>query len=416
MSSNERSVDTGTAYGMQAPSYKSNLVEVGPGTPMGELMRRYWQPCFTSADLTSDRPRRVRLLGEDLILFRDKQGRAGLVHEHCCHRGTSLFYGRIEEDGIRCCYHGWKFDEQGHCLDQPAEVDGGRNRSKVRQPWYPVQERYGLVYAYMGPPEKKPVLPRWKHLENLGPDEMIETRWRPGYGPLVRNYGAYEMSPLDFNWLQAFENTMDSPHLPWLHYHHSCDQFTGLKLMDTKDLPPYAHIKDIAGTMVAKRTDLGVKQGGPMQGPDGRLYLACNEAIVPNLAVISGFIDLLYVVPVDDTHFINFTLWRSKFAGERSNIAELHFGKIWWEMTEEEHQISPGDYEAQASIGVLPAHNREHLSAGDIAIVMLRRRLEEAVRDVSEGRDAPGVSFDENAPPAESAAHTFIPYDAAAAS
>src|SRR5262249_28294877 len=134
MGSNGRSIDTGTAYGLKPPTYNRKLVEVDAGTPMGELMRRYWQPFFPSSELTSDRPRRVRLFGEELILFRDKQGRPGLMHEHCCHRGASLYYGRVEEDGIRCCYHGWKFDPQGHCLVQPAEVDGGRTRGKFRQP------------------------------------------------------------------------------------------------------------------------------------------------------------------------------------------------------------------------------------------------------------------------------------------
>lgn len=405
----ERSIDTGTAYGMKPAAYKANLVEVGAGTPMGELMRRYWHPCFDSESLTSDKPRKVRLLGEDLILFRDKQGRPGLVHEHCCHRGSSLYYGRVEDDGIRCCYHGWKFDVQGHCLEQPCEVDGGRNRSKVRQPWYPVQERYGLVYAYMGPPEKKPVLPRWKHFEDLEPDEIIETRFRSAYGPVD---SPYEMKPLDFNWLAAFENTMDAPHLPWLHYHHSGDQFTGLKLVDT-ELPPYAHIKDLAGKIVAERTLLGVKQGNPMPGPDGKMLLSSNEAIVPNLAFIPGFIDLLYTVPMDDTHFMSFMLWRTKKKGDRSGFVERHDGKTWWEMTEDEHRDMPGDYEAQSSIGSTPAHNREHLSQGDVAVVMLRRRLEEAVRDVAEGRDPVGVYFDENAPPLEVASHGFVEYEAA---
>jgi nitrite reductase/ring-hydroxylating ferredoxin subunit len=412
-SSDQNNIDTGTAYGMKPATYKSNLVEVGRGTPMGELMRRYWQPCFTSEHLTSDKPRRVRLLGEDLILFRDKEGRPGLVHEHCCHRGASLFYGRVEEDGIRCCYHGWKFDVKGHCLDQPCEVDRGRNRSKFRQPWYPVQERYGLVYAYMGPPAKKPVLPRWKHLENLEPGEVIETHSSRtvDVGPLDSDYGAYEMNPQPYNWLQLFENTTDGPHLPWLHYHHSCDQFTGVKLLEEPvELPPYARFKDMVGQMVVERTELGVKQGFPMPGPDGRSLLACNETMVPNIAYIPPFLDLLYVVPVDDTHHIAFVLWRSKFEHERSGGVELHFGKKWREMTPEEHQLSPGDFEAQSSIGAVPAHNREHLSPGDLGVSMIRRRLEEAVRDVAEGRDPPGLVFDENAPPIETRGHGFIPY------
>lgn len=410
MTQEQETIDNGTAYGMAPREYKSHLVEVGPGTPMGELMRRYWQPCFTSAALSSDKPERVKLLGEHLILFRDKQGRPGLVHEHCCHRGSSLYYGRIEEDGIRCCYHGWKFDAQGHCLDQPAEVDGGRNRNKIRQPWYPVQERYGLIYAYMGPPEKKPVLPRWQHLEDISADEIIEVRAKPGYG-LLRDDG-YTMKSLNFNWLATYENTMDAPHLPWLHYHHSGDQFTALKLSDDR-LPPYAQIKDLVGSIVAERSALGVKQGVVRQGPGDTKIIARNEAIIPNIGVISLFIDLYYIVPTDDTHFLTFMLWRAK-RGQPNKLDELHNGKTWWEMTEEEHRLSPGDYEAQSSIGELPAHNHEHLSAGDVAIGMLRRRLEEAVRDVAEGRNPPGLVLDPNAPPLQTEGHPFRPYEAAA--
>jgi nitrite reductase/ring-hydroxylating ferredoxin subunit len=412
--SNAIEFDTGTAYGMKPATYRTNLVEVGAGTAMGELMRRYWQPCAVSADLTSDKPRKVRLLGEDLILFRDKQGRPGLVYEHCCHRGTSLYYGRIEEDGIRCCYHGWKYDVQGRCLDQPAEVDGGRHRARVRQPWYPIEERYGLVYAYMGPPEKKPVLPRWKHLEDLQPNERIEILSKAGYGP--RNDQPY--NPLPFNWLQAFENTMDAPHLPWLHYHHSCDQFTGAALQrvegDDDKLPPYAFIKDLAGNMIAKRSALGVKQGVVALVPGVGRFIASNEAMVPNVAVVATLIDLLYFVPVDDTHFVSFALFRSKEGENRSNLNEMHLGKTWLQMSEAEHRDSPGDYEAQSSIGQLPAHSREHLSQGDVALAALRRRLEEAVRDVAEGRDPVGVSFDRNAPPLQVEAHGMIPYEEAA--
>lgn len=415
-------IDTGTAYGMKPPTYRTDLVEVGAGTPMGELMRRYWQPCFTSEALTSDRPHKVRLLGEDLILFRDKNGRPGLVHEHCCHRGTSLYYGRIEDDGIRCCYHGWKFGVDGQCLEQPAEVDGGRFRSKIRQPWYPVEERYGLVYTYMGPPEKKPILPHWSHLSDLGPDEIITASPNPAYGFLS---GEGDIKTLGFNWLQAYENSMDAPHAPWLHYHHSGDQFTGQAILDDHseggahhapppaEVPPYAFIKDLAGAILADRTTLGVKQGVPFPVPGGGQLLASNEAIVPNMVVIFQFIDLMYIVPADDTSFYVFMLFREKFKGEKSNAFELHSGKTWWEMTNEEHQTSPGDFEAQGSIGKVPAHSREHLSQGDVPISMLRRRLEEAVRGVAEGRDPPGVTFDKNSSPLVTVAHGFIPYEPA---
>ena len=403
-------IDTGTAYGIKPATYNKRLVEVGPGTPMGELMRRYWQPCALSKDITSEKPRKVRLLGEDLILFRDKQGSPGLVYENCCHRGASLYYGRIEDDGIRCCYHGWKFDVKGNCLEQPAEVDLGRHRDRFRQPWYPVEERYGLVYTYMGPPEKKPVLPRWEHLENLEDDVSLGVYFRNPYGP----ENDYPYNPLNYNWLQSFENTMDSPHLPWLHYYHSCDQITGAPLQGVfgdEEVPSYAFIKNLAGKIDTQETELGVKQGVRAPGPDGKEYIARNEAMVPNIAVVTTLIDLIYFVPVDDTHFINFMIFREKDGQSMADFQEMHDGRSWFEMTEEEHQLSPGDYEAQSSIGNLPAHSREHLSPGDKAVGKLRMRLENAVKDVSEGRNPPGLIFDKNAEPLKVSAHGVIPYE-----
>src|SRR5262249_11212317 len=128
----------GSAYHLQAPHYKARLAEVGRGRPMGELLRRYWHPVGMAADAIAT-PRIVKVLGEELILFRDGGGRAGLVYPRCCHRGTTLYYGKVEERGIRCCYHGWLFDAGRHCLEQPCEPDGGRERGRVRQAWYPGQ-------------------------------------------------------------------------------------------------------------------------------------------------------------------------------------------------------------------------------------------------------------------------------------
>ena len=165
--------DAHTAYELQPAAVNSDLVLVGRRTPMGELLRRYWHPIGLCGDAT-DTPKRVRALGEDLVLFRDGNHRAGLLHARCCHRGTTLYYGKVEARGIRCCYHGWLFDPEGRCLEQPCEPEGGLFRDKVRQPWYPLEERYGLIFAYMGPPDKKPILPRYECLELLGGDEFIE--------------------------------------------------------------------------------------------------------------------------------------------------------------------------------------------------------------------------------------------------
>src|SRR6516165_770728 len=123
--------DHGTAYAMGPPVIRTELTAVGRGTAMGELLRRYWHPLGLVGDAT-DIPRKVCALGEDLILFRDRGGRAGLLHARCCHRG-------------------WKFDAEGRCLEQPCEAEGGLYRHRVRQPWYPIEERYGLIFAYMGP-------------------------------------------------------------------------------------------------------------------------------------------------------------------------------------------------------------------------------------------------------------------------
>jgi nitrite reductase/ring-hydroxylating ferredoxin subunit len=140
-------MDTGTAYGRPVGASLLELAQVGPGTPYGEVLRRYWQPVALSAGATTT-PKRLRILSEDLILFRTKRGKAGLVVPDCAHRGASLFYGRVEDEGIRCCYHGWIFDTEGRCLEQPCEPDLGRHRDRVRQPWYPVREYHGVVFAY----------------------------------------------------------------------------------------------------------------------------------------------------------------------------------------------------------------------------------------------------------------------------
>ena len=152
----------GNGYGKIANRAQENtvLTHIDFGTPMGELMRRYWQPVVLSEDL-KDLPKSIRILGEDLVAFRDGQGRTGLVDRHCAHRGTSLEFGKIEKEGIRCCFHGWLFDTEGHCLEQPAEPLEGASKGHVRQPWYPTHEFGGLVFAYMGPPEKKPIFPEF---------------------------------------------------------------------------------------------------------------------------------------------------------------------------------------------------------------------------------------------------------------
>src|SRR5918996_5810171 len=146
------------------------LTRVGPGTPMGNLLRRYWMPALLSSELPSPDcpPVRVRILGEDLIAFRDSDGKTGLFQQACPHRGASLFFGRNEELGLRCVYHGWKFDATGACVDMPSEPAESNFKSKVRANSYPSIERNGIIWTYMGPREEPPPMPQ--HHINTMPD------------------------------------------------------------------------------------------------------------------------------------------------------------------------------------------------------------------------------------------------------
>ncbi len=176
------------------------ICRVGPGTPMGELLRRYWHPVGFAKDVKPrGQPQAVKILGEELVLFRDEDGRPGLLGRRCPHRLTSLAYGRVEDGGIRCPFHGWLFDVEGRCLQQPAEPEGSNFKDKVRQTAYPCRDLGGLVFAYMGPPEKMPLLPNFE--------------------TLVREDGtrATDSYSAGGNFLQHVEGAIDTAHLSYLH-------------------------------------------------------------------------------------------------------------------------------------------------------------------------------------------------------
>jgi nitrite reductase/ring-hydroxylating ferredoxin subunit len=337
-------IDSGTGYGRPRPTHDARLTEVGPGTPMGEALRRYWHPIATSNALTSDVPHRSRILGEDLIVFRDGGGRAGVVFERCAHRGTSLFFGRVEEDGIRCCYHGFKFDTQGICLEQACEPERGRRKDAVRQPWYPVEERYGLVFVYMGPPDCKPPLPRYDLFEELDEGEAV-------FAELPIHGGEVTGLASEFNWLQIFENGMDPVHAMWLHYQHSGPQFVGI---GTTGFPhtffdPYA----LTGKIKFSKTERGVKYHQRFERPDEDGTLRemdwCIELQIPNILALPDFVEvrpdrrhdcLIFVVPVDDTSHRAFIMTR---ATDISRLMRLingvtQNGKLFFELDPDEMQ------------------------------------------------------------------------------
>jgi phenylpropionate dioxygenase-like ring-hydroxylating dioxygenase large terminal subunit len=360
---------------------------------MGELLRRYWHPIGLAADAT-DVPRKVRALGEDLILFRDRHGRAGLLHARCCHRGTTLYYGKVEEDGIRCCYHGWKFDTEGRCLEQPCEPDGGQFRDRVRQPWYPVQERYGLIFAFMGPAGKKPVLPRYEALENMDDGEFVDADDTSigGGGPAI----------IPCNWLQHFENVVDPYHVPVLHGSFSGPQFTNMM----------ATMPEVKFEMSPR----GVTVRSIRNQDDGKIFYRVTEAALPTLRVVPNprvaqfarVESIGWTLPIDDTSFRIYVAGRVKQRGDIGRMRSRFNGKFWWDMTEQEHQEFPGDYEAQVGQGPVTLHSEEHFGQSDRGILMIRRMLSDQLEAVAAGRDPIGVSFDQNVPPVEFEAGNFI--------
>src|SRR5213594_2366825 len=211
------------------------LTRTGPGTPMGELFRRYWIPAMSADDLPGrdGAPVRVRLLGEDLVAFRDTSGKIAFIGEHCPHRGASLFLGRNEEYGLRCVYHGWKFDVTGTCLDMPSEPPESNFKEKIRARAYPCQERGGVVWAYLGPRESPPPLP------DLEANQLPEDN---------RQVTAIQRA---CSWLQGMEGDIDTAHIGFLHFGSD----------DAEDAPPgtyrYYALKDRAPRYAVLDTEYG---------------------------------------------------------------------------------------------------------------------------------------------------------------
>ena len=372
----------GTAYGRPQQHPNDTLTRVGPGAPCGEYMRRFWQPVLASQNVTT-RPREIRILGEDLLVFRDGSGRPGLIYPRCMHRGTTLLYGHVEPDGIRCCYHGWKFAVDGTCLDQPCEPNGGLNKEAARQPWYPVQEKYGLVWAYMGPPDRMPVLPEF---DNMGLEEGEV------YYAADNSMGAHgdpngpEVVP--YSWLHMNDNVMDPFHVQVLHSTFSVVQFVKeFEVMPTVDFEYIAN---------------GVIYKAYRKLDDGRevdrisTWMAPNIMSVPSVLLAEGRSNGLgFSVPVDDSHSRILMCMRMNPNIDWRRGTGLSQMKRWSEMTLEERQDTPGDYEAQAGQGPISLHSEEHLATSDRGVAMQRRMLEKDIKAVMEGGDPTGVYFDD---------------------
>ena len=370
--------DQGSGYGRNAliPDEHTRLTHVTYGTPMGELLRRYWQPICLSKEL-NDLPKFLKILGEELVAYRDKSGRVGVLGAHCTHRGTSLEYGRIEDQGLRCCYHGWYFDHEGKCLDQPGEPDDSPYKEEVRQPWYPAEEYRGLVFVYMGPLDKKPLLPKYDILEDENAEYLA-----------YRNYSRGEVAKC--NWLQLQENAADPVHTYILHG-WTPGLFEFSDVMSVRPSFDYKHSSKHVSYV--RTTDL---ESGNKLIRTSTIFVATARSVPPTevtgtdpdreteRARMVG-----WWVPVDNENTIGFHV---ELIDPTKKIFQPPHAPIIREY--EETQRKPDDWEAQTSQRPIARHTLEHLATSDRGVVLFRKHLDEAIATMEQGDDPPGIARD----------------------
>jgi nitrite reductase/ring-hydroxylating ferredoxin subunit len=384
---------SGRAYGRPKAQPDYDLVLCGPGTKGGELLRRYWQPLARSEE-AGRLPRLVKILDEELILFRDGSGRPGLLYPRCMHRGTSLLYARVEQNGVRCCYHGWLFDPEGNVLEMACEP-GAKPPAGARQPWYPLLERFGLIWTYMGPPDRQPAFPRFSHIEDLAEDEVVVAGGGLEAPPFAAVGNAQALIGSDYNWFQIHDNVLDPFHLYWLH-----GNLNGIQFVQTYAILPkvtFEYTPD--GVRSIQYRDLG----------DGRTHLRMGQSLLPNMGSITplnddvGFGGLLITVPVDDTNFRTFTLGKTRVGADpRAAMKDLGIFNGWGpakEPTEkwtlQDHQEWQSDYVCQKGQGDISLHSEEHLSATDTGLAMLRRMWRQQADIVAAGGDPVATTVEE---------------------
>ena len=394
-------------YHRDVPEHDKELTEVGPGTPCGEYLRRFWHPVGMTAEL-KDLPKRIRIMGEDLVLFRDGRGKIGLLELHCSHRGTSLEFGMVERCGIRCCYHGWLYDVDGCVLETPGEPPESRFKEKFFHGAYPTIDYKGLIFAYMGPPEHRPEFPIYDSFELAGYRVVPSGESDPKY---VYNC----------NWLQLAENNADQVHFVFLH-----DPEEGRAKLDNyrpsvnaSSLEDYFNVglKEFAADLTAIRDNFQSRVLEWQESPLGVLgihtrrvgdliWVRLGDYIMPNVDQFppSRFrpteeLDFgppymtAWTIPVDDTHTIAYQLrYIPENTEQRSSGRALRTSQSL-SRTYEDRQRQPGDYEAQESQRPIAVHGLEHLGATDRGVTLVRKLLREGIRALQSGENPQRVGF-----------------------
>ena len=353
----------------------TELTSVGPGTPCGEYMRRFWHPVAMTSRL-GDKPEAIRILGEDLVVFRDLDGDIGLVHKHCAHRRMSLEYGRIERNGIRCAYHGWLYGTDGAILETPGEPEDSTVCETICLGAYPTRELKGLVFAYMGPPAEMPEFCYYDSFDIENHDLVPYSIHSP------------------CNWLQESENSIDPFHSVFLHGRVNGPQFPGLEHFVELPVAEY------------EQTDIGFVYSHARRVGE-HVMIRFHDHLTPNFAQNGGMFQRLakptffgrpslskWVVPVDDTN-------SRKFGWRHFNHTDevLHQGNrddVGWEKVDfygqtahrsrEQMQANPGDWEAWSSQGPINVHQREYLATTDKGVSMLRSRLRRHIQAVMKNK------------------------------
>jgi 5,5'-dehydrodivanillate O-demethylase len=356
------------------------LTRVGSGTRMGNLMRRYWHPVAAKAELEENPVKLFQLLGESLVLYRDKRGRLGLLTEACPHRGASLAYGIIENEGLRCPYHGWLYNSEGHCIQQPLEPWEGCFDEPVRTTSYPVRELGGLIFAYLGP-EPAPLLPRYDAM--LWDDAMRET----------------DGTVIDSNWLQVMENLLDPYHVESLHgryFEYILRRKGGGQLEEFLGHFAPKPMKKIA----FDRFENGIVERHMYHDAEERCWKEGAPTYFPTTTLIGSPKNskvVYFVVPLNDTH-----TWLVIYLAERTG------GSIPWQETPRFINV-PGidkagkfildtangqDHMAVVSQGETTQRSNERLCVSDIGITLYRELLMEQIERVERGEDPINVCED----------------------
>ncbi len=362
-----------------------SLSEVSRGTPGGEYQRRFWHPICYENELT-DVPLRARALGEDLVVFRNLNGQVGVLHLHCSHRNTSLEFGVLTEQGIRCCYHGRHFGVNGTILEMPGEPAADRLKNEVSQGAYPTHLFAGIVFVYMGPPERVPAFPMLDRFTIPG------VRLVPG-----------ERLRLDCNWLQVKENAVDPHHTNILHVipqMRGMDHFAG----EFSNFPQLTWSETPAGLiyLAARRVGDNVwVRSAEIYGANIHCISSIFESGQEIKAATNPFMTF-WTLPVDDEHSMNFFVSHvapnETMPFEKRRELEL-FGQSE-DRPYRERQWIPGDHEAQVGQGSINNLNMEHLGTHDRGVVMFRRIVRRGIQAVQRGQDPKGffMTVDDIAP------------------